>query len=245
MQDLFNLLDLYQEKLPNPDAEIEAEIEAMDLEYVRTDLPKLLHSMREGVVRIRSISNSLRTFSRADTENKVPFNIHDGIDSTILILKHRIKANEMRGAIEVIKEYGDLPPIQCFPGQLNQVFMNLLANAIDALEEQSSVFETLRRSVCTDSNQKHTIYNPTIRIRTQLNQDKTSVVIHIADNGMGMSEEVRGKIFDHLFTTKAVGKGTGLGLAIAHQIVVEKHGGKIEVISAPGQGAEFVIDIPL
>ena len=233
VNDLFGLLDLYQEKFPNPGAEIKDEIKTIDLEYVRQDLPKLLSSMNEGVERICSISNSLRTFSRADTENKVAFNIHDGIDSTILILKHRLKANGNRPEIAVIKDYGQLPEVQCFPGQLNQVFMNLLANAIDALEESN-----IGRSI------KEIKANPNrITIKTSMNAEKKQVVISIKDNGPGMNESVKQRIFDHLFTTKPVGKGTGLGLAIAHQIIVEKHCGTINVNSAPGEGAEFAITL--
>jgi PAS domain S-box-containing protein len=235
VQDLFNLLDLYQEKFPQPDDEIESEIENIDLDYLREDLPKLICSMKEGVQRICEISNSLRTFSRADSENKVSFNIHDGLDSTILILKHRLKANENRPTIEVIKNYGNLPQIDCFPGQLNQVFMNILANSIDALEESN-----IGRSFAEIQA------NPNlITITTKLSEDSKQVNISIKDNGMGMTQEVKDKIFDHLYTTKMVGKGTGLGLAIAQQIVVEKHGGTLEVNSAPMQGAEFVITLPM
>ncbi len=250
VQDLFNLLDLYQEKFPKPGEElldlyqekfpkpgeeIESEIENIDLSYLREDLPKLVVSMKEGVQRIREISNSLRTFSRADSEYKVPFNIHDGLDSTILILKHRLKANETHPVIEVIKNYGNLPQIDCFPGQLNQVFMNLLANAIDALEE-SNIGQSFADIQA----------NPNlITITTKLSDDRKQVSISIKDNGVGMPQEVKEKIFDHLYTTKMVGKGTGLGLAIAQQIVVEKHGGTLEVNSAPTQGAEFVITLPM
>lgn len=234
-QDLFHLINLYQRKYPDPDEEIQAEIEAIDLEYVREDLPKLILSMQEGVERIRSISDSLRSFSRADTENKITFNIHEGINSTILILKHRLKANETRPAIEVVKNYGDIPPIPCFAGQLNQVFMNLLANAIDALEESNSgrSFQEIQA-------------NPNcITVTTEMSQEQNSVFIRIQDNGVGMSEQVKQKIFDHLFTTKAVGKGTGLGLSIARQIIEEKHQGTLEVNSTPGMGAEFFISIPV
>lgn len=234
VQDLFHLINLYQQKYPNPDLEIQAEIAAIDLEYVREDLPKLILSMQEGVQRIRSISDSLRSFSRADTESKIAFNIHEGLDSTILILKHRLKANNTRPAIEVVKNYGDIPPIPCFAGQLNQVFMNLLANAIDALEESN--FGRNFQEIKAHPN--------CITVSTSMSQDKNSVLIRIQDNGVGMSEQVRQKIFDHLFTTKAIGKGTGLGLSIARQIVVEKHGGTLEVNSTPGLGAEFVITIP-
>ena len=231
IKNTFGLLALYQQEYPNPSAVIQDEIEAIDLEYVREDLPKLIHSMTLGVQRIREISTSLRTFSRADRDEKVPFNLHDGIDSTILLLKHRLKANSDHLGIAVVKAYGNLPLVECFPGQLNQVFMNILANAIDALEEGMK-------------NKENSQFPPTIHIRTAL-ADSNQVAIRISDNGRGMSENTRQRIFDHLFTTKAVGKGTGLGLAIAQQIVVEKHGGKIEVYSILGKGAEFVITLPV
>ncbi|MEG4410387.1 ATP-binding protein, partial [Microcoleus sp. C2C3] len=234
IKDVISHLKLYQEKLPNPGEEIEEDAEDIDLEYALEDLPKMLLSMKVGCDRIRGISTSLRTFSRADKDYKVPFNIHEGIDSTILILKHRLKANEHHPAIEVVTDYGNLPQIECFPGQLNQVFMNLLANAIDALEEsnQGRSFEAI----------KATPY--CITIRTSLSGDR-HIKIQIADNGAGMTEAVKQRIFDHLFTTKAVGKGTGLGLAIARQIVVETHGGTIEVNSHQGEGTEFEIVLPV
>ncbi|GAB1544540.1 AAA family ATPase [Scytonema sp. NUACC21] len=237
VKDVFALLDLYQKKFPDPGCEIEEEIETIDLEYVRQDLPKLLSSMTKGVQRIRDISQSLRTFSRADTENKTLFNIHEGIDSAILILKHRLKASETYPAIEVIKNYGNLPLVQCFPGQLNQVFMNLLANAIDAIEESLAT-----QSLTNDKEQKT---SPQICITTRVTEDRKSIAIWIQDNGVGMTQEVKEKIFEHLFTTKPVGKGTGLGLSIVHQIIVEKHGGTININSTWGQGAEFRIEIPL
>lgn len=233
--DLLKLIDLYQQTYPDSTLEIQNELEAIDLEYLREDLPKLLDSMQLGVDRILNISTSLRTFSRADKDYKVSFNIHEGLDSTLLILKHRLKASTERPEIEVIKEYGDLPEITCFPGQLNQVFMNILANAIDALEESSEgrSFTDLQ----ANPNQ--------IRIHTELSQDRQSVIIRFKDNGIGMNEEVKQKIFDHLFTTKGVGKGTGLGLAIVHQIVIENHNGSLQVHSSPGQGSEFVIILPV
>ncbi|MEG4996207.1 trifunctional serine/threonine-protein kinase/ATP-binding protein/sensor histidine kinase [Microcoleus sp. B4-D4] len=232
--DLFHLIDLYQEKFPAPGVEIESEIEEMDLEYLREDLPKLISSMNEGVDRIRNISTSLRTFSRADSDRPVSFNIHDGLDSTLLILKHRLKASELRPAIEVVKEYGNLPLVKCFPGQLNQVFMNVLANAIDALEESNKGRSFSEIKVLPNQ----------ITVQTALSEDKNQVLIRIKDNGAGMSKEVKENIFNHLFTTKAVGQGTGLGLSIANQIVVEKHGGTLLVNSSLGQGSEFVISIP-
>ncbi len=235
VKDIFRLLDLYQQEYPNSSDIITNEIETVDLDYIRKDLPKLLNSMLEGVNRICSISNSLRTFSRADSENKVVFNIHDGIDSTILILKHRLKADENRPAIEVITNYDKLPQILCFPGQLNQVFMNLIANAIDALEESNHgrSFQEIQQ------------LPNIIKITTHISDDSQHVAISIKDNGKGMSEAVKQRIFDHLFTTKGVGKGTGLGLAIAQQIIIEKHAGTIEVNSQLGEGTEFVITIPV
>jgi predicted ATPase/signal transduction histidine kinase len=233
INDLLNIIDLYQEELPQPSAIIEEELEAIDLDYVREDLPKLIRAMKDGGDRITSISKSLRTFSRADSDNQQKFNLHDGIDSTLLILRHRLKANEHRPAIEVVTEYGNLPEIGCFPGPLNQVFMNILANAIDALDEsnQGRSFAEIQA-------------NPNrITIRTSVENE--GVKIAIADNGKGIPEDVKSRIFDHLFTTKGVGKGTGLGLAIARQIVVEKHGGAIEVNSTSGQGTEFVIALPI
>ncbi|MEG5064692.1 AAA family ATPase [Microcoleus sp. B3-A4] len=234
IKDVISHLKLYQEKLPNPGPEIEEDAEDIDLEYALEDLPKMLLSMKVGCDRIRGISTSLRTFSRADKDYKVPFNIHEGIDSTILILKHRLKANEHHPAIEVVTDYGNLPPIECFPGQLNQVFMNLLANAIDALEESNQ-----RRSLEAIKANPHCI-----TVRTNLSGDR-HIKIQIADNGAGMTESVKQRIFDHLFTTKAVGKGTGLGLAIARQIVVETHGGTINVNSTLGGGSEFEVVLPI
>ncbi|WP_442947668.1 sensor histidine kinase [Nostoc sp.] len=234
-QDMINLIDLYQQHYPNPVPEIQEKILAIDLKYMLSDLPNLISSMQEGVQRIRNISTSLRTFSRSDSDRKVYCNIHDGIDSTIMILKHRLKASEHRPDIQVIRDYDNLPEIECFIGQLNQVFMNLLANAIDALEESNA--GRTYTEIEANPNQ--------ILIQTTLTEDKNHILIRIKDNGMGMSADIQQKIFDYLFTTKAVGQGTGLGLSIAHQIVVEKHGGTLEVNSALGQGSEFIIKLPI
>ncbi|MEH2034718.1 MAG: response regulator [Nostoc sp.] len=234
-QDMINLIDLYQQHYPNPVPEIQEEITAIDLKYMLSDLPNLISSMKEGVQRIRNISTSLRTFSRADSDRKVSCNIHDGIDSTIMILKHRLKASEDRPDIQVIKDYDKLPDLECFIGQLNQVFMNLLANAIDALEE-SNIGRTYLE-IEADPNQ--------VLIQTLLTEDKNHILIRIKDNGVGMSADIQQKIFDHLFTTKPVGQGTGLGLSIARQIVVEKHGGTLEVNSVLGKGSEFIIRLPI
>ncbi|MBN3944838.1 ATP-binding sensor histidine kinase [Nostoc sp. NMS9] len=233
LADIVEHLKLYQESLPNPGDEITDHAQEIDLDYSLEDLPKIIDSMVMACDRLKNISTSLRTFSRADKDYKVPFNIHEGIDSTILILKHRLKANEQRPTIEVITEYGNLPKINCFPGQLNQVFMNILANAIEALEESN-----MGRSL------EEIKINPN-RIIIKTSVENEGVKITIADNANGMTSEVKHKIFDHLFTTKCVGKGTGLGLAIARQIVAEKHGGAIEVDSRPNEGTEFVIQLPL
>ena len=235
IQDLFGLLDLYQAALPNPPEDIEAELEAVDLEFLKEDLPKLLSSMNIGVDRIKNISTSLRTFSRADQDHKTSFNLHEGLDSTLLILKHRLKANETRPEIEVIRQYGKVPSIDCFAGQVNQVFMNLLANAIDALEEDNQ-----RRSLAEIKAQPNQI-----SIETSLSADSSSVHVIIKDNGAGMPDAVKAQIFNHLFTTKAVGKGTGLGLAIAHQIIAEGHNGSITVDSTPGEGTCFTVTLPI
>ncbi|MEH2369356.1 trifunctional serine/threonine-protein kinase/ATP-binding protein/sensor histidine kinase [Nostoc sp.] len=231
--DIIEHLKLYQESLPNKNDEIIDHAEEIDLDYNLEDFPKIIDSMSMACDRLKNISTSLRTFSRADQDYKVPFNIHQGIDSTILILKHRLKANEQRPAIEVVTNYGNLPHIECFPGQLNQVFMNLLANAIDALDEfnQGRSFEEIKAN--------HNWITITTSVANK------SVKIAIADNGQGMSEQVKSKIFDHLFTTKAVGKGTGLGLAIARQIVESTHGGKLSFNSVLGEGTEFNIEIPV
>ncbi|WP_041740860.1 ATP-binding sensor histidine kinase [Calothrix sp. PCC 6303] len=234
IEDLFEIINLYQSEHPEPSQKLRRKIDKADLEYINEDLPKLLASMKQSIDRIYNISVSLRTFSRSDTHKPIVCDIHECIDSTLLILRHRLKASELRPEIEVIKNYGDINPFACYPGQMNQVFMNLLANAIDALDESSTgiSFEQIKA-------------NPNeITITTSLDNDKTSVLISLRDNGAGIPEDVKNKIFDHLFTTKTIGKGTGLGLAIARQIVIDKHGGSIHVNSSVNQGAEFVIRLP-
>ena len=233
IDDLLGIIELYQNQFPQPGADFDAELEAFDLDYMRSDLPNLIQAMKDGGDRIRHISSSLRTFSRTDKDQKIPFNLHEGLDSTILILKHRLKANNERPAIKIVKEYGNLPEVECFPGQVNQVFMNLIANSIDALEEsnQGRSFE----EIAANPNQ--------ITIQTHLQND--AVIIGISDNGVGMPEEVKQRIFEQGFTTKAVGKGTGLGMAIARQIIVDQHGGWLTVNSTINQGSEFVIEIPI
>ena len=232
-KDLLGAIDIYENKFPHPGKEVEKELEKFDLEYLREDLPKLVRAMQDAGNRIKSISKSLSSFSRADNNQKQKFKLHEGIESTILILGHRLKANQHRPAIEVVTDYENLPAINCFPGQLNQVFMNLLANAIDALDESNQGRDWAE--IKTNPNR--------ITIRTMVESEM--VKISIADNGEGMSEEVKAKIFEHLFTTKPVGKGTGLGLAIVRQIVVEKHGGTISVNSEISVGTEFIINLPI
>ncbi|NEN92555.1 MAG: AAA family ATPase, partial [Okeania sp. SIO3H1] len=233
-QDLIELLQLYQAELPEPSEIILQKIEDTELDYLIEDLPQSIDSMKRSIERIAQISRSMSTFSRSDTVFKVLFNIHEGINSTLLILKHRLKANVKRPEIEVVKNYGDLPEIKCYPGQLNQVFMNLIANAIDALEE-SNIDQTFEEIQATPNQ---------IIITTEIDSKNQQIIIRIRDNGMGMSESVKAQIFEHLFTTKAVGKGTGLGLSISRQIVEEKHGGKLTCISSLGAGTEFTIALP-
>ncbi|MEO1561459.1 MAG: PAS domain-containing sensor histidine kinase, partial [Cyanobacteria bacterium J06632_19] len=235
IQDLFAHIECYQENYPNPEEEVNEHAEDIDLEYLRDDLPKLLDSMKLATERIKDISKSLRTFSRADTSQKVACNIHEGIDSTILILKYRLKADEKRPTIEVIKKYDNLPPIKCFLGQLNQVFMNIIANAIDALDSASQ-----EKTFIEIQDNPHNI-----TINTRFLSEENTVLISIKDNALGMPESIRERIFDNLFTTKGVGKGTGLGLAIAKQIIEETHNGKISCNSTVGEGTEFVIELPI
>lgn len=230
IKDLVGLLQLYQEYYPQPVAEIQKHAQAIDIDFLIEDLHKLLASMKVGSERIIEIVLSLRNFSRLDEAEMKAVNIHEGIDSTLLILDNRLKASSNRPAIEITKKYGDLPLVECYAGQLNQVFMNILANAIDALEEAFS---------------NHTnVPNLQINIVTEL-IDEQNVMIRFIDNGMGIPEKVQKLLFDPFFTTKPIGKGTGLGLSISYKIIIEKHKGKLNCISAPGKGTEFVITIPL
>lgn len=233
-QDLLNLVDLYQVTYPTASPEIEDEITAIDLEFLKTDLTKLLNSMKLDADRIREIVTSLRTFSRLDEAEFKAVDIHEGIESTLMILHNRLKAKPEHPAIEVIKQYAELPKIECFPGQLNQVFMNLLTNAIDALEETSQG-RTFADMAATPSQ---------IKIRTEVLQNNW-IAIHISDNGAGIPPAVLDRLFDPFFTTKTVGKGTGLGLSISHQIITEKHKGHLRCQSVLGQWTEFTVEIPI
>ncbi|MGB3510523.1 MAG: ATP-binding protein [Microcoleaceae cyanobacterium] len=235
IQDLLSALYLYRQEYPDPRPEIVEKLEELDIDFIAEDFPKIITSMGVGVERIAKISKSLRIFSRLDADAKITCNLNEGIDNALLILKYRLKANEKRPPISILKDYESLPLIYCYPGQLNQVFINILANAIDALEEsnQEKTFQEIKNA----PNR--------ILISTQLSKDRKSAVVQIADNGMGMPEELKARIFEQGFTTKGVGKGTGLGMAIARQIVVEKHGGTISVNSEIGVGTEFIIILPV
>ena len=233
VEDIMGLLNLYEAEYPNPTPRIQAEQNAIELDFIRDDLLKLFNSITHGAQRIHEIVKSMRIFSRVDEKGAKAVDIHEGIDSTLTILQHRLKAGPEHAAIEIIKKYGELPPVECYGGQLNQVFMNLLVNAIDALEEynQQRTFE-------------ESIKQPgSIQISTEVSGDNW-ITIRVADNGPGICETVQKRLFDPFFTTKPVGKGTGLGLPISYEIVVEKHGGKLYCQSAPGHGTAFVIEIP-
>ncbi|MCC3407564.1 MAG: PAS domain S-box protein [Microcoleus sp. PH2017_10_PVI_O_A] len=232
-QDLFHLLELYQQHYPNPVAEIQQETEENDLDFLAEDLPRIVSSMSVGVERICQIVQSLRNFARHDDSQMKPVNLHEGIDSTLLILNHRLKGNGEKPPIQIVKEYGNLPLVECFAGPLNQVFMNILSNAIDALD---------------DANSKQTFQEMPenfrqIRICTEVVGN--FVEIKIADTGPGITEEVQQRIFDTFFTTKPVGKGTGMGLSISYQIIVEKHKGELYCTSELGKGTEFIIKMPI
>jgi light-regulated signal transduction histidine kinase (bacteriophytochrome) len=228
VQDLMALLECYRKHYSCPPEEIEEMAEDIDLNFLIEDLPKMLDSMKLGADRIRHIVLSLRNFSRLDQAEMKPVDIHEGIDGTLLILQYRLKPKADRGEIQVIKEYGDLPPVECYAGQLNQVFMNLISNGIDALEEKISRGDYER---------------PIVKIHTTMSS-KDRVLISISDNGCGIPPHVVNRIFEPFFTTKPVGIGTGLGLSISRQIVVEKHGGKFECISEVDRGTQFLIEIP-
>ena len=224
---LLELVQLYQKHYPEPPEEVQDYAEELELEFLEEDLEKMLASIKMGSNRIRKIVLSLRNFSRLDEAEHKPVDLHEGIESTLLILQHRLKVNSEHPAIEVIREYGELPLVECYSSKLNQVFMNILANAIDVLQE---------------SNGKENA-KPQITISTEQLPNQW-VVIRIADNGKGIPNQIASTIFDPFLTTKPIGKGTGLGLSISHQIVTEEHGGKINCYSTPGQGTEFIIQIP-
>lgn len=242
-QGLLKILSLYQECVSEPPAKIREQIEEIDLGFLVEDLPKTISSLQMGAERIRQIVLSLRTFSRLDEAEVKKVDLHEGIESTLLILEYRLKAHANTPGIQILRKYGDLPLVDCYAGQINQVFMNILSNAIDSLESRWE--NEALASHNGDRTPAEVRANPsTITIYTEV-IDPNWVAIRIADNGPGMSETVRNQLFDPFFTTKAIGKGTGLGLSISYQIIVEKHKGTLECISEPGKGAEFVIKIPV
>lgn len=240
-QDLLKLLEFYQEDFPNPTPRILQLIDEIDIDFLLQDLPKMLSSMKVGADRIRQLVLSLRNFSRLDEADRKPVDIHEGLESSLLILQHKLKEKSEDAPIEVVRNYGNLPLVECYVGQLNQVFMNIISNALDALEQNSG----------DRSGGKFNQPPSQITISTELKHQQngssspTSAVIRIADNGPGIKESVQSQIFNPFFTTKPVGKGTGLGLSISYQIVVEKHGGKLKCYSQPGKGTEFWIEIPV
>jgi signal transduction histidine kinase len=264
-QDLIDLLKLYQQHYQPPAPQIIDKIREIDLEFLKDDLPKMLNSMNKGVERIGKIVLSLRNFSRLDEAEMKFANLHEGIDSTLLILQHRLKNNSQKDRIKIVKQYGEIPQVYCCAGQLNQVFLNIISNAIDVLEKQPQprtiairTFAIRKQAAAGVGQHTHIprefseltpmgILNNSNPIASSQNKlvESDRIVICIADSGPGMTENIRKRVFDPFFTTKPVGSGTGLGLSISYQIVVEKHRGMLRCISAPGQGAEFWIEIPL
>ena len=231
-ESLLSLINIYQTHYPDPPAEIIDFAEEIELDFLIEDFPNIINSMKMGSNRIREIVLSLRNFSRLDEADMKAVDIHEGIDNTLLILQSRLKESVQHRGVEVIKKYGTIPLVECYVGQLNQVFMNLISNAIDALQDSGNNYPIINQQ------------NPDqITIETAL-IDQNKIMIKIADNGIGMSENIKSNLFDPFFTTKPVGKGTGLGLSISYQIIVEKHKGSIQCNSELGQGTEFIIEIP-
>ena len=228
-QDLLHILRLYQEHYPNPSQEIQEQIEDVELDFLLEDLPKVMSAMQMGSDRIREIVKSMQNFSRTDNSNMTLCDLHNSIDSTMLILRNRLNAHKNRPNIEVVKEYGKLPLVECYAGQLNQVFMNLISNAIDALDEvaENRPDELFRISICTEL------------------AGFDRVIVRIADSGSGMTPQVKERMFEQFFTTKKIGKGTGLGLSIVYKILVENHRGILRCESEPGKGTEFIIELPV
>nr|WP_242067199.1 ATP-binding protein [Leptolyngbya sp. FACHB-711] len=234
VEELLTTLSLYQKHYAHPATEIQQYAEEIDLAFLMQDAPQMLESMQEGTRRIREIVTTLRNFSRLDEAETKQVDLNQGIDSTLLILKYRFKAKHEIPEIRLVKHYANLPLTECYAGQINQVFMNILTNALDAIDQRNS--QMTLQEVQQNPGQ--------VTISTEL--DKTQqVIVRISDNGMGIPESIKGKLFDPFFTTKPVGKGTGLGLSICYQIVVGQHGGKLDYISTPGVGTEFIIAIPL
>ncbi|MBD2015043.1 GAF domain-containing protein [Microcoleus sp. FACHB-53] len=232
IQDILHLVNLYVKSYPNPTPEIQLEVKKIDLDYIKFDLPKILISMRNGSERIRQIVLSLRNFSRHHEAEKKLVDIHEGIDNTLVILQNKLESKQGIAAIKIIKQYGNLPLVECYAAQLNQVFLNIINNAIEAIDEE------IEKRLAANLS-----FSPQIHIKTEV-LEPDEVLIRITDNGTGMTEKDIRQIFNPFFTTKPVGKGTGLGLAICYQIVVENHKGMLRCKSNPGQGTEFLIQIP-
>ncbi|MEG4456721.1 PAS domain-containing protein [Microcoleus sp. N9_A1] len=246
-RDLVKLIDLYQQHYSEPVPEIAQELAEVEVDFIAEDFPKIMASMQEGANRIKQIVLSLRNFSRLDEKECKVIDIHEGIESTLVILQHRLQSQPKRREIQVIKNYGELPKVECYPAQLNQVFMNLLVNAIDAVEESLVItHSSLANNISTVTNDAGKMFekNPQIRISTEINRDN-QVVVRIADNGPGILPEVQSRMFDPFFTTKPIGSGTGLGLSISYQIVKDTHGGKLRCNSEVGRGTEFAIELPI
>ena len=240
MKNLLDLIQLYQQYYPSPESEILKFINTIELDFIATDLPKMLESMQSGADRIRQLVLSLRNFARLDQADLKFVDIHEGIESTLLLLQHRLNRDSGESLIQVKRHYGELPSVECYASLLNQVFMNILSNAIDALvlkiQESNQAFSTSEQT------------QPCLEIRTALRDEITTlpkIVISIIDNGPGIPNALLPHIFDPFFTTKPVGQGTGLGLSISYQIIVEKHKGSLKCLSHWGLGTEFKIEIPL
>ncbi|MCU0567282.1 MAG: response regulator [Oculatellaceae cyanobacterium Prado106] len=254
IHNLLRLIELYKKHHPQPIPEINAFLSEIDLAFLQQDLTKLFSSMKFGSERIRKIVESLKLFAHLDESEWKETSIHDGIESTLLLLNNRLQANSFRPEIQIIRQYEDLPLIPSYAGQLNQVFINLLSNAVDAIDDKFHVFNAvpitkdIHSTLTQETRQPHLSdysSNPFIQITTQLNSNSTAITITITDNGAGISESVLPRIFEQFFTTKPIGRGTGLGLSVCYQIIVDRHQGQLTCHSTPGRGSEFTIELPL
>jgi two-component system, NtrC family, sensor kinase len=246
-QNLLELVQLYQQHYPDPNPDILVKAEAIDLDFLQEDLTKTLNSIKFGTERVRQVMLSLRNFSRMDEASFKSVDIHEGIDSTLILLQHRLKSKSNHLTIEVVKDYGNLPRVECFPGQLNQVFISIFNNAIDAIEELSA---SRTSQEIEDNPGRITIRTALIGASQEASQREAAekspwIEIAIADNGVGIPDSIQAQIFNPFFTTKPIGQATGMGLSISYQIITKNHSGKISCFSTPGIGTEIVIQIPL